>query len=274
MSLARRLIVNADDFGRSRSINQAVIRAHRDGILTSASLMVNGGAAAEAVELARQNPALGIGLHVSLICGTSALKAGEIPGLVDRLGNFSNNPVTTAARYFFQTKLRAQLEREIGAQFERFRATRLPLDHVNGHLHFHLHPVVFGILMHHVRDWGITHLRLTRDFFRLNLTLASGHLLYRAAHALLFWPLAARARPVLGKFAIRHTGAVFGLLQNARVDEAYLSRLIPRLPPGDSELYSHPSLDEFKNELDALISPRVRSLVRDHNLKLIRYQDL
>ena len=128
--------------------------------------------------------------------------------------------------------------------------------------------------MHHVRDWGITHLRLTRDFFRLNLTLASGHLLYRAAHALLFWPLAARARPVLGQFAIRHTGAVFGLLQNARVDEAYLSRLIPRLPPGDSELYSHPSLDEFKNELDALISPRVRSLVRDHNLKLIRYQDL
>ena len=65
-----------------------------------------------------------------------------------------------------------------------------------------------------------------------------------------------------------------GLLQNARVDEAYLTKLIPRLPAGDSELYSHPSLDEFKAELDALISPRVKALVQEHEVKLIRYQDL
>jgi hypothetical protein len=67
---------------------------------------------------------------------------------------------------------------------------------------------------------------------------------------------------------------VFGLLQNAQVDEEYVLRLIPRLPPGDSELYSHPSLDEFKNELDALLSPRVRELVRQRGIQLIRYQDL
>src|SRR5690349_9206683 len=270
----RRLIVNADDFGRSRSINEAVVRAHRDGILTTASLMVNGAAADEAVELARQNPRLGVGLHLALVCGTSALKAGEIPGLVDADGNFSIDPVRTGIRYFLLGKLRPQLEQEIAAQFERFRATGLPLDHVNGHLHFHLHPVVFGILMRHARDWGIARFRLTRDLFWVNLRLASGHFFYRASHALIFTLLAPCARMELRRRGIGHTDSVFGLLQNARVDEDYATRLIPQLPPGDSELYSHPSLDEFKNEFDALISPRVRSLIQEHNVKLIRYQDL
>ena len=270
----RRLIVNADDFGRSRSINQAVLRAHREGILTTASLMVNGGAADEAVELARQNPRLGVGLHVSLICGTATLKPAEISGLIDDDGNFSNNSVAVGVRYFFRQDLRPQLEREIKAQFDKFRATGLKLDHVNGHLHFHLHPVVFRILMDHASEWGIKRFRLTRDFFWLNLRLASGQFCYRASHALLFRLLAPKARRVLRQFNIKHTSAVFGLLQNARVDENYVARLIPQLPPGDSELYSHPSLDEFKNEFDALISRRVRSLVQEHNVTLIRYRDL
>jgi hopanoid biosynthesis associated protein HpnK len=236
--------------------------------------MVCGEAADEAVELARQNPQLGVGLHVSLVCGTSALPPSAIPGLVDARGHFSNHSVTTGIRYFLQRALKPQLEREIQAQFDRFRATGLPLDHLNGHLHFHMHPVVFGILMRRARDWGITHLRLTRDFFGLNLRLAAGHWFYRAAHALIFWLLAPRARSALRRLGIKHTAAVFGLLQNARVDEDFTARLIPRLPFGDSELYSHPSLDEFKNEFDALISPRVRALVREHHVSLIRYQDL
>jgi hypothetical protein len=58
------------------------------------------------------------------------------------------------------------------------------------------------------------------------------------------------------------------------VDESYVTRLLPRLPSDDSELYSHPSLDEFKHEFDALVSPAVKQLVRDQNIELIRYQDL
>jgi hypothetical protein len=79
---------------------------------------------------------------------------------------------------------------------------------------------------------------------------------------------------VLNRRGFRHTRAVFGLLQNARVDEPYVSRLLENLPPGDSELYSHPSLDEFKDEFAALISPRVRRQVEQLGIKLIRYQDL
>jgi hopanoid biosynthesis associated protein HpnK len=273
-SKPRRLIVNADDFGRTASINQAVIRAHREGILTATSLMVNEPACEEAVALARENPNLGVGLHLTLLCGHSALPPEQIPGLVNAKGEFTTNPPGAGFRYFFQRSLREPLRREIHAQFQRFHATGLPLDHVNGHLHLHLHPTVFRILMADAPQLGIKRLRLTFDPLRLNLRLASGHFAYRVLHAAIFHSLSARARPVLAQRGIRHTDAVFGLLQNARVDEDYVNRLLPRLPAGDSELYSHPSLDEFKNEFDALISPRAREQVEKLGIKLIHYQDL
>jgi hopanoid biosynthesis associated protein HpnK len=271
---ARRLIVNADDFGRSHSINQAVVRAHREGILTAASLMVNEAASEEAVALARQNPELGVGLHLTLLCGHSALPVEKIPSLVNQRGEFTDRPVAAGFRYFFQQKLRGQLRDEIAAQFARFRATGLPLDHVNGHLHLHLHPVVFDLLMENTAAWGITHLRLTRDPFWFNARLAQGRWFYRASHAVIHHILSGRARPALRQKAIKHTRAVFGLLQNARVDEDYVMKLLASLPPGDSELYSHPSLDDFKHECDALISPHVKALVKAQGIQLIRYRDL
>lgn len=271
---ARRLIVNADDFGASASINAAVIRAHREGILTTASLMVNEASCDEAVALAKQNPKLGVGLHLTLLMGHSALPPGEIPGLVNSQQEFSNNPVGVGFRYFFNRGLREQLRKEIHAQFARFRATGLPLDHVNGHLHMHLHPTVFGILMEDAKTLGIERMRLTRDPFWTDLPLASGNRVYRTSHALIYCILSGRARAQFQKRQIRHTHRVFGLLQNALVDEAYITKLLPRIPAGDSELYSHPSLDNFKHEFEALISPQVKEQVNKLGIQLIRYQDL
>jgi chitin disaccharide deacetylase len=270
----RRLIVNADDFGRSHSINHAVIRAHREGILTTASLMVNEPGCEEAVALAKENPRLGVGLHLALLHGRAALAPEKIPGLVNSRGEFSNNPVTAGARFFFRRELRTQIEDELSAQFERFRATGLKLDHVNGHLHIHLHPVVFEILCRRAAEWRLTHFRFTCDPFWLNARLAGGAWLYRASHALIYRLLSGRARHALEQRGIRFTSRVFGLLQNARVDETFITKLLPALPAGDSELYSHPSLDEFRHEFDALISPAVKQLVRDQHIELIRYQDL
>jgi chitin disaccharide deacetylase len=270
----RRLIVNADDFGRSRSINEAVIRAHREGILTTASLMVNEASCGEAVQLAKENPRMGVGLHLTLLMGRSALPPGEIPGLVNAQGEFSNDPVKVGMRYFFRRGLREQLRKEIHAQFARFRATGLTLDHVNGHLHMHLHPTVFGILMEDAEKLGIERMRLTRDPFWTDVPLARGLRVYRASHAMIYCVLSGYARGRLAKRRIRHTRRVFGLLQNARVDEAYISKLLPVLPRGDSELYSHPSLDEFKHEFDGLISAQVKEQVQRLGITLIRYQDL
>lgn len=272
--MRRRLVVNADDFGRSDSINDAVVRAHREGLLTTASLMVNEPACARAVEIARKNPRLGVGLHLTLLCGRSALPPEKVPGLVNGRAEFTTNPVLAGFRYFFLPGLREQLRREIFAQFEKFRATGLKLDHLNGHLHVHLHPAVLRILAAHARPLGITGMRLTFDPFWLNLRLASGRWLYRCFHAALFHPLSWSARPVFDRLGLRHTGRVFGLLQDSRVDEDYLLRLLQRLPEGDSELYSHPSLAEFRHEFEALISPRVRQQARALGIELIRYEDL
>jgi chitin disaccharide deacetylase len=271
---ARRLIVNADDFGRSASVNAAVIRAHREGILTSASLMVNEPGFAEAVTLARENPKLGVGLHLTLLAGHATLPPEKIPALVNARGEFGNSPVGVGLKYFFQRGLREQLRAEIHAQFEKFRAAGLPLDHVNGHLHLHLHPVVFNILMADADALRLRHLRLTRDCFSRSRRMAKGRWFYRVAHAVIFAWLSGRVRETLRRKQIKHVRLTFGLLQDGRVNEDYLLHLLPELPAGDSELFAHPSLDQFKPEFEALVSPRVKARVRELGIGLIRYRDL
>jgi hopanoid biosynthesis associated protein HpnK len=274
-SQERLLIVNADDFGLNSSANHAIIRAHREGILTSASLMLNESGFEEAVALAREHPHLGIGLHLTLLCGHSTLPPDRIPGLVNDKSEFDHSPLRVGFKYFLKRRrLREQLRAEILAQFEKFRSTGLPLDHVDSHHHLHAHPIVFRILIESAMDLGITHLRLTSEPFGVHARLAVGYRLQRLSHGLAYWLLAGPARRQLRRLDIKHTDAVFGLLQDARVDEQYLDCLLPKLPPGVSEIYSHPSLDQFKHEMEALISPRIRALVEKLGIRLIRYQDI
>jgi hopanoid biosynthesis associated protein HpnK len=271
----RLLIVNADDFGLDTSANHAIIRGHREGILTSASLMLNEPGFEEAVALARENPRLGVGLHLTLLCGHSTLPRDKIPGLVNEEGEFDFHPARVGFRYFLKRReLRAQLHAEILAQFAKFRAIGLPLDHVDSHHHLHAHPVIFRILIESAEELGITHLRLTSEPIGVHARLAIGCRIERLGHGIIYWLLAGRARRALRRLDIKHTDAVFGLLQDARVDEPYLERLLPRLPAGISEIYSHPSLDRFKHEMEALISPRIRALVESLGIRLIRYQDI
>lgn len=268
-----RLIVNADDFGRSADINRAVIQAHREGILTSASLMVNEPAFAEAVELARAHPNLAVGLHLTLVLGHSTLAATDIPDLVNERREFSSAPVWWGWQCFFRSRLRPQLRAEIKAQFEKFHRTGLPLDHVNGHLHFHLHPVVLDLVLEQIRGCPQPRVRLTHEPLRTGPTLWHRRPLRQIGHALIFRLLAARARPRFRRAGVRHTDAVFGLLHDGRVDESSLLGLLPALPSGDFEVYSHPSVKPSQ-EFEALISPKVKSLVAARGIQLIRYQDL
>ncbi len=269
-----RLIVNGDDFGRANGNNRAIIRAHREGILTSASLMVNEHAADAAVELARENPKLGVGLHVVLVCGRSALKPSETVGLVDQRFEFGRNATTTGMRYFFNSKLRPSLRQEIDAQFREFRLTKLPLDHVNGHLNFHLHPTIFRILKRHAGDWGIGAMRLTREPLGLGLRLSYGRYFYRFSHAFIFSWLSRKAQPSLLRRRIRHADCVFGMLESGRITESYLLRLLETIGPGTYELYAHPDEDSHAHETEALCSPKVRELVRQRGIQLVRYSDL
>src|SRR5207249_2839194 len=132
----RRLVVTADDFGAAPEVNAAVVRAHRDGILTSTSLMVTGDAVEEAVQLARETPSLAVGLHLVLAQGRPAAPPAEIPDLVAADGAFRRAPIDTGIRYAWQYLLgtgRAQLRREIEAQLAAF-AARVYGMHQTGHV--------------------------------------------------------------------------------------------------------------------------------------------
>lgn len=121
---------------------------------------------------------------------------------------------------------------------------------------------------------GIRSMRLTRDCLGRSRRMARGHWFYRVSHAAIFEMLSNRARKAFAARKIRHAQITFGLLQDSRVDEDYILKLLPELPAGDSELYSHPSLDKFKHEFEALVSPRVKERVEALGIELIRYSDL
>ena len=158
----KRLIVTGDDFGLALPVNEAIEVAHRDGILTAASLMVSGQAAADAVERARRLPTLRVGLHVVLVQGRPVLPPEKVPDLVGESGEFGARLVRAGFRFFFLPAVRRQLEAEIRAQFAAFRETGLALDHANGHSHMQLHPTVMALIIRVGREFGLRAVRVPK----------------------------------------------------------------------------------------------------------------
>ncbi len=282
----RRVIVSADDFGLSPGVNAGIIDAHTHGILTNASLMVNGAAFAQAVELARRNPSLGVGLHLVLAQGRAACEHRQIPGLVDAEGMFRNNAVVVGFRYFFTPGLRAQLRLEIRAQLDKFRSTGLPLSHVDGHLNIHMHPTVLAILLDIAAEYGIRALRLPREPLAISLGLDSTERVRKTAESITFRALAAYNAPRIAARDVRVVDQMFGLHQSGHMTERYLLGLIARLPPGVTEIYTHASIVdaearrwrpltyECEGELAALKSPHVREALDRAGVRCIRYDEL
>lgn len=286
MTAARRLIVAADDFGMSAGVNAGIHRAHREGVLTETSLMVNGAAFDDAVARAQATPSLSVGLHLMLVQGRCAAPPDEIPALVDRDGYFGNAPIWAGIRYFFTPGVRAQLHREIAAQLEKFLATGLPLSHVDGHVTIHMHPAVVEILCDVAHRYGVRAVRLPRDPLAPALTWDRAHALRKRFEATAFGALARFAAPRFAANGLRSPDHMFGMHQTGHVDEAYLLHLIDTLPPGTSEVYCHPAeLDAearrwrpadyaSEAELAALCSPRVRAALAERDIELISYREL
>lgn len=275
----KKLIINADDFGISSSVNRAVVKGWTDGILTSASLMVTGEAFAGAVELARQNPALQVGLHLTLVQGRSALKHDGFPLLTDHRGNFPEDPVFAGMRMFFLKPLRKQLEGEIEAQIVRFLETGLPLSHIDGHLNIHMHPTVFDILCRLMPKYGISSFRLSRENLRTELSISADRAIGKAMDAFIFSRLAKRCLPHLQWRRISFASEVRGLLNSGNIAEEYLLKLLDTLNDGTTEIYLHPSESDSKElpgyrmkELDALLSQQVREMIRSRKIILCNYR--
>src|SRR5579883_126176 len=142
----KELVVNGDDFGLSPEINAAILRAHTEGVLTSASLMVSASASEQAVAIAKQFPTLDVGLHLVLCDVTSCLPPERLYGLVDSAGRFANHEIPAGFRYLFHPRSRAALRDECRAQIETHLAKVGSLSHIDGHRNLHLHPQVIDIL--------------------------------------------------------------------------------------------------------------------------------
>ncbi len=278
-----RLIMNGDDLGRTTTINEAIMRAHEQGVLTSASLMVTGEAADQAARLARAYPSLAVGLHMVLLNARTALPAAEVPHLVDGRGWLSRDPFLAGVRCFFSPTVRGEVRREIAAQFERFLGTGLPLAHVDGHYLMHLHPAVFSILIPLAERYQAPGIRLPRDDLRRTLAMdlagAAGKVGWAAVYALLCGLALRRLR----RGQIAYTDRVYGLLESGRMHERFVTGLVRGIPAAvrSAELYFHPCTQSLgepygpnPGDLAALLSPQVRRAIDERGAQLTTYAAL
>jgi hopanoid biosynthesis associated protein HpnK len=274
------LVVTADDFGADEAVNEAVAIAHRDGVLTAASLMVNAPAAAEAVKRARATPTLRVGLHLVLVEGLPALSPADLPHLTDGEGRFRTDMARAGATMFFNPAARRELDAEITAQFEAFAATGLPLDHVNAHKHFHLHPTIAGAILRIGPRFGMRAARLPlepRPVLAALETLAVSPV----QRVIDLWGGLARAR--FRAAGILTPDRVFGLAWSGAMDASRLEGLMRRLQPGLSEIYLHPALEDefpgsapgyaYRREFEALIAPSVIAAARGAQAALGGFAD-
>ncbi|MEI7791783.1 MAG: hopanoid biosynthesis-associated protein HpnK [Alphaproteobacteria bacterium] len=275
----KRLIVTADDFGAAIEVNEAVERAHRNGILSAASLMVAGAAAGDAVTRAKTMPELRVGLHLVLVEGRPILPRDAVPDLVDATGHFRTDMARAGAAMFFFPKVRAQLAAEIEAQFAAFEATGLRLDHVNAHKHFHLHPTIASLIVKIGKAHRVTGARVPLEpqdvLGKIEPHKASGVVALTA-------PFARALRGRFRRAGITAPDAVFGLAWSGAMTGKRLAGLIEHLPEGLSEIYAHPATGpypgsapgyQYAGELAALTDPAVAAALAAKGIKTGGFSD-
>lgn len=274
----KQLIVNADDLGLTRGVNRGILRAFRDGIVTSASLLVTGTAFEEAVALARENPELDVGLHLALVEERAVLGQEVLPTLVDETGRFPCTNGEFLRRAFLGRISWEEVEREIAAQIASFQRTGLRLSHVDSHQHLHMFPPVFEIVRRLVGDmdnvwirnpagpWRSPGVPVARWIQRLGLNLSC---------------LSART---LRRPPLQLPDAMYGFEVSGCLTRSALEQILGRIPHGLYELICHPGEDDadtrtryshwgyrWAEELDALTAPEARALLREHGIALTSF---
>lgn len=281
--MARRLIVNADDYGRTAGVTQGIIRAHREGIVTSTTVMMNMPNIADALRLADDCPDLGMGVHLVFTAWRPLLPPVEIPSLVDEDGYFhSQEAILSNPERIATNELRAELR----TQIERFRAFGREPDHLDCHHFVHLYPPFFAVYVELAEEYGLP-IRLpfppeeeldkaaaSVDVFR-ELPLDFLQELVRQDIAL----VKARGIPHPDHFVQRFYGEEALALEN-------LLGILEGLPEGISEMMTHPGLpdeellakstyaQERGKELELLCHPRVKERISELDIELVTFSIL
>jgi hopanoid biosynthesis associated protein HpnK len=287
------LIVNADDFGLTEGVNRAILDGHRNGIITSTTLMANGMAFDSAVAAALTTPDLGVGVHLNLTQGHPVSPGSHVPSIVTSEGSFYSSPGVLAMQILRRRAKLKDIETELRKQIEKIASTGLRITHLDGHKHIHLLPSIFDVVLKLARDYGIQCVRCPLEPAASALgplrsgrgglpNMAKQYLLARALSALATWQ-ASKVRKA-GLFLPDH---FYGLSQTGFLDAALLEQILQALPEGTSEIMCHPGYDdeallglrtrlhgERETELEALTSAQNRQLVDELEIELIPYDKL
>lgn len=265
-----RLILTADDLGLAAQTNEAIERAHREGVLTAASLMVGEAGFEEGVRVARANPGLAVGLHLTLTDGVPVLPASQIPALTGKNGRFRDDMAGLGLLLALSPLARAELAAEVTAQIERFTATGLACDHVNAHKHYHLHPLIAAALMQAAAGAGVRCIRLPWEPGAL-VRAVDATSPRTAEWALAPWCRTLRRRAL--NWNLVAPDRVVGLAWSGHFGTARLRGVLSRLPDGVTELYFHPATAggfpgsaagyDYAGDLAALCDPAVAEALAD-----------
>jgi predicted glycoside hydrolase/deacetylase ChbG (UPF0249 family) len=261
---APRLIVNADDFGLHPAINQAVIAGHRDGIITSCSLLAFAGepSFAEAVALSHETPTLDVGLHFALV---------GLPGLPPGYRDFVASRLTGC---FPDSRIETLLNRQI----DLLEAQGIHPSHIDSHQHLHALPSIMRIVCRVARQRGIAAVRLPRETGRLDAP-AGRRLASRALSA-----VAGRAAREIELGGLWRPDHFLGMAVSGHLDEAHLLALIDQVPEtGVTEVLCHPGSDnrvlgavydwgyDWEGECAAVCSAAVREALVKRRIELTTF---
>lgn len=276
-----RLIVHADDFGLSQKVNEGIVKAHLDGIVTSTSLIPSGEAFEHAIQLARTNPTLDIGVHLTLTGEAALMGRGDIPTLLAEDGRFHAHAVDFVKQYLGRRIHLDEVERELDAQIRKVLDNGIRVSHLDGHQHIHILPAIRDRVGALARKYAIPAIRYPRE-------RVSSYMLREGAGK-------GRLLQLIGLNAFctiaRTSGATapdrfFGFFFGGNLTQENLLKILDNLPAtGTCELMCHPGMHDshsgyshwnyrWQVELDALMSREVKDYLRAMGVKLIAYKDL
>ncbi len=288
----RRLIVNADDFGLSRGVNEGIIEAYRKGIVRSATILANSTQFDDAVAKAKQNSELGIGCHLSLIGGPSLAARDKVPNLADE-NEFLPGSWPQLLAKLSRGLPHSEMVLEFRAQLDRVARSGVPITHVDSHKHIHVVPRILKAAVEAASECGIRRIRNPFDSLR-PAYLASGGRRWTEPSCLIQFTgsLGVRVfssvfRDALTRAKMRTPDHFFGVVFTGRLNPDLVVSLLRSLPEGVSELMCHPGhfdeelrrqdtrLCEARElELQAVTDPKVLTALRESPVELIDYSAL
>jgi chitin disaccharide deacetylase len=287
--VARNLIVNADDLGWTAGVNRGIAEAHRNGIVTSGSLLANGQAFSEAVELVHETNGLGVGVHLNLSDGPPIAPREIVPSLLNDSGEFEGGPDSLLLKIATRALVMSQVELEWEAQIAKVRNASVEPTHLDGHKHVHMLPGLFEIALRLARRHGIGAIRVSHEASSLRAALATGErrpavVLKQGVQARGLKVLARDAREQAERAGLSTADYFCGIAQTGELTKEGVLRLLRSLPEGTTELMCHPGYadealrktatrlqDSRQTELKILTDTEVRNLVASQGIRLIDY---